>query len=77
MTQHFAAAPFAGKNMNLFRDDTRNRLGVFGEWEERLPPQWNMLLGLRSDTVWSSAGAVTNWVSQMCEEYADCFDPDA
>lgn len=62
MTQYFAAGPFAGKNMNLFRDDTRNRLGVFGEWEERISPQWNMLLGLRSDTVWSSAGAVTSWV---------------
>jgi iron complex outermembrane receptor protein len=41
------------------RHASRDRLGVFGEWEAKLSPQWKTLLGLRSDTVKSDAAAVT------------------
>lgn len=59
ITQYF---PDMNKRMDLFNDNSRKRLGIFGEWEKRLNAQWNTLLGVRSDTVWSSAGSVSNWI---------------
>jgi iron complex outermembrane receptor protein len=70
MAQYFTAGPFAGKSMDLFRDQSRNRLGIFGEWERQLSPRWNMLIGARSDAIWSSAGAVTNWVGTRTADAA-------
>lgn len=37
----------------------RSRIGVYAEWEARWTDQWQTLLGLREDTVWSNADTVT------------------
>lgn len=49
----------AGSVKDNIRHARRDRLGLFGEWEAKLSPQWKTLLGVRSDTVKSDAGAVT------------------
>jgi iron complex outermembrane recepter protein len=40
---------------------TRNKLGVFAEWEATWSPQWVTLLGLRGDVVKSDAGPVQGY----------------
>ena len=42
------------------RAASRDRIGLFGERETRLSPQWKTLIGLRSDSVSSDAAAVTH-----------------
>jgi len=39
-------------------DGSRTRTGIFGEWEKRLNPQWQTLVGLRYELVNSEAGMV-------------------
>lgn len=39
----------------------RDRLGLFAEWEARLAPQWQLLLGLRADHVRLDAGTVQGY----------------
>lgn len=40
---------------------TRNKVGVFGEWEATWSPRWTSLLGLRGDVVKSDAGPVQGY----------------
>lgn len=40
---------------------TRNKLGLFAEWEARWNPRWLSLLGLRGDVVRSDAGPVQGY----------------
>ena len=40
---------------------TRDRIGIFGEWEALWNPQWLSQLGIRSDTVKANAGAVQGY----------------
>lgn len=43
---------------------TRDRVGVFGEWEAFWSPQWLSLVGLRSETVAANAGPVQGYNAQ-------------
>lgn len=43
---------------DIIRYGSRDRLGIFGEWEAKLSNQWKTLLGLRSDTVSSNAATI-------------------
>lgn len=43
------------------KDGTRDRVGVFGEWEARWSAEWLSLLGVRADTVKSNAGRVQGY----------------
>jgi iron complex outermembrane receptor protein len=43
---------------DLFVNNSRDRWGVYGEWEANPAAAWRTLLGLRADTVKSSAGAI-------------------
>lgn len=45
---------------DIIRSGSRDRMGVYGEWEAKLGSQWKTLLGLRSDTVKSDANNVSN-----------------
>lgn len=48
-------APYTFQNIN---DGERDRLGVFGEWENRLSPQWLTQVGVRYEIVGTDAGMV-------------------
>ena len=50
--------PLTFDNIN---DGTRDRLGVFGEWESRLDAQWTTLLGVRYERVTTDAGPVQGY----------------
>jgi iron complex outermembrane receptor protein len=54
-------------NMNNGR---RTRLGVYGELESRWSPQFGTVLGLRSDTVWTNADAVSGYSSMYAADAA-------
>jgi iron complex outermembrane receptor protein len=41
-------------------DNSRDRLGVYAEWQAALSPQWETVIGVRSDTVDSDAGGIVN-----------------
>src|SRR5574343_124722 len=64
--QHYTVTdwwPASGGGMwpNAFeniKDGQRDRLGAFGEWEQRLNGHWQTLLGLRYERVNSDAGRV-------------------
>jgi len=43
---------------DILRDATRDRLGVYGEWQGALAGAWSANLGLRSDTVRMNTGKV-------------------
>lgn len=43
-----------------FNNDSRNRLGIYGEWETKLSEKNRLLAGLRSDTVKTSANKIQN-----------------
>jgi iron complex outermembrane receptor protein len=42
-------------------DGTRDRLGLFGEWESRINTQWLTLLGARYERVKTDAGNVRGY----------------
>jgi iron complex outermembrane receptor protein len=44
------------------RNGQRDRAGIFGEWEKRLNPQWQTLLGLRYERVSSNADPVRGYI---------------
>lgn len=46
-------------NSDILRDGSRDRLGLFGEWEGTLATGWRANLGIRSDTVRMDAGNVS------------------
>lgn len=48
---------------DILRDATRNRLGVYGEWQGALAGAWSANLGLRSDTVRMNTGRVRSGAS--------------
>ena len=48
-----APEPFININ-----DGTRDRLGVFGEWQAQWAPEWLTLIGVRNETVVTDAGDV-------------------
>lgn len=50
----------AGMQQDTIRNGSRDRFGVYGEWESRLGSQWKTLVGLRSDTVKTDAGSIVN-----------------
>ena len=50
--------PGTFENIN---DGTRDRLGLFGEWESRLNAQWLTLLGARYERVKTDAGNVRGY----------------
>lgn len=50
----------AGVQQDTIRNGSRDRFGVYGEWESRLGSQWKALVGLRSDTVKMDANSVVN-----------------
>jgi len=55
-------------------DGTRDRLGLFGEWESRLNVQWLTLLGARYERVETDAGNVRGYSTAptaMGNQYAD------
>ncbi|MDD2663318.1 MAG: TonB-dependent receptor [Dechloromonas sp.] len=55
------AASGANMSPNTFQninDGERDRLGVFGEWEKRLSPQWLTQVGVRYEIVGTDAGMV-------------------
>jgi iron complex outermembrane receptor protein len=45
-------------NADILRDATRERLGLFGEWQGQLAGAWSANIGLRSDTVNMDTGNV-------------------
>jgi len=45
-------------NQDILRDATRDRLGVYGEWQGALGGAWSANLGLRSDTVRMNTGNI-------------------
>lgn len=49
-----------GRRRDTFRDNNRDRYGVFGEWQREWADGWESLLGLRADYVETEAGAVRN-----------------
>jgi iron complex outermembrane receptor protein len=49
-----------GQRRDTFRDNRRERHGLFGEWEREWSGGWTTLAGLRGDWVETRAGAVRN-----------------
>lgn len=49
----------SGMVRDLFVDNRRERLGVFGEWEGRIADRWHGQLGVRSDWIGAKAGRIT------------------
>lgn len=45
---------------DMFNNSSRERLGIYGELDQRHNSQWSSLLGLRSDTVNMDTGAIVN-----------------
>lgn len=45
-----------GLRQDTFRGATRDRYGVYGEWEGRVAPRWRMNAGLRGDVVRTDTG---------------------
>lgn len=45
---------------DIIRNGKRSRVGVYAEWEANVSEQWRTTLGLRGDTVNSSADAIAN-----------------
>jgi len=39
----------------------RTQLGTFAEWQRRWDARWNLLLGVRNDTIWMNTGAVQGY----------------
>ncbi|MCH7226328.1 TonB-dependent receptor [Haloferula sp. A504] len=50
----------AGLRRDTFRNNRRERFGLFGEWEREWSDEWESLFGLRTDYVQTRAGAVRN-----------------
>ncbi len=50
----------SGLRQDSIRDATRDRLGVYGEWQANLGQSWQTLAGLRQDTVRSDAADIVN-----------------
>ncbi|MBL8421740.1 MAG: TonB-dependent receptor [Dechloromonas sp.] len=67
------AAMWPGTFDNI-NDGSRDRLGLFGEWESRLNAQWLTLLGARYERVKTDAGNVRGYSTApaaMGNQYAD------
>ncbi|MES2000082.1 MAG: TonB-dependent receptor [Pseudomonadota bacterium] len=43
---------------DMFRDSARDRLGVYGEWHDRIAPLWTLQAGLRGDMVRMNTGTI-------------------
>lgn len=54
-----------GQEQTGIPDAERNRIGVYAEWEARWTDRWQTLVGVREDTVWSSAGEVARTFMPM------------
>lgn len=50
----------SGVQQDIIRDASRDRLGVFGEWQAQHGGAWQTLAGVRSDTVKSDAANIVN-----------------
>jgi iron complex outermembrane receptor protein len=50
----------SGLRQDIIRDASRDRLGVYGEWQASLGQSWQTLAGLRQDTVRSDAADIVN-----------------
>ena len=40
---------------------SRTQLGTFAEWQRNWNARWNLLLGVRNDTIWMNTGAVQGY----------------
>ena len=49
---------------DILRDASRDRLGIYGEWQGALAGAWSASLGLRSDTVSMNTGKVREGAAQ-------------
>lgn len=49
-----------GARKDLFRDSSRDRLGVYGEWQGALAADWMLLMGMRGDMVKMDTGHILN-----------------
>ncbi len=61
LANNFNAAQWTSAGVfssDILRNATRNRLGLFGEWEGKMSAGWRANLGLRSDTVRMDTGLV-------------------
>jgi len=56
-SQNSTGAP---ATQDTIRNGSRDRFGVYGEWESKLGSQWKTLVGLRSDTVKTDASSIVN-----------------
>lgn len=52
-------------------DGSRDRAGLFGEWEKRFSPQWTTQLGLRYERVTTDAGDVHGYGNAMGNQLVD------
>jgi iron complex outermembrane recepter protein len=50
----------SGARQDIIRDASRDRLGVYGEWQAQHGAAWQTLVGVRSDTVKSDAADIVN-----------------
>ena len=50
----------SGVRQDIIRDATRDRLGVYGEWQANLGQSWQTIAGLRQDTVRSDTADIVN-----------------
>lgn len=67
-------APYMGPNTFInINNGHRTRLGSFAELASKWNSHWSTLMGLRNDTVWTSAGEVQGY-SSMYQTDADNFN---
>ena len=67
-------APYMGPNPFIsMNDGVRSRLAWFAEINNQWSAHWTTLLGIRNDTVWTNAGAVSGY-SDMYSMDADAFN---
>lgn len=50
----------SGLRQDIIRDASRDRFGVYGEWQANFGQSWQTLAGLRQDTVRSDAADIAN-----------------
>lgn len=50
----------SGMRQDIIRDASRDRLGVYGEWQANFGQSWQTIAGLRQDTVRSDAADILN-----------------
>lgn len=50
----------SGVQQDIIRDATRDRLGIYGEWQASHGGSWQTIAGLRQDTVKSDAADIVN-----------------